>query len=474
MPRTWSRPFSIVRDHVPRSWLGAFLAAFLLYAAVLAGVIVWLAINGEATIQCRIAQSPSVTVQVEKPALPPASYTVPRADEPPAPASDTPVADDAPLLPVVGTPPEKPVDAVPVTHAPEAAHDDKPEVKAVTLPVAPAAATMPTPTPETTAPAMPEPVAAIAPAPETPTPPVVAASAVGWQAQSRLFDKADKRPRIAIIVTGLGLSNGGTRTAVQTLPANVTLAFQTVAPGITDWAAQARLSGHEVLLAVPMEPQHYPQNDPGPQTLLTGLPTTANMQRLTWALARSTQIIGVIPAQGEAFVGNEKALAPVLDVIKDRQLVFVDGTVGVQSAADNMTTAGHVPFAKADLVIDATANRTAVDQALADLETLARKNGQAVGVALPYPVTFERLNEWLKTLPAKGLVLAPISALLANAEPQASEVKAVVAPSLSLVQPVMKPSTPPVLRSTQSAPTPAKSYGTIPRPKDDLSAITPH
>ena len=78
-----------------------------------------------------------------------------------------------------------------------------------------------------------------------------------------------------------------TQTAVKTLPANVTLAFQTIAPSLGDWIAQARLVGHEVLLAVPMEPNNYPQNDPGPQTLLTGLPAATNTQRLTSALAHS-------------------------------------------------------------------------------------------------------------------------------------------------------------------------------------------
>ena len=36
--------------------------------------------------------------------------------------------------------------------------------------------------------------------------------------------------------------------------------------------AQARARGHEALLQAPMEPFDYPQNNPGPHTLLTGAP----------------------------------------------------------------------------------------------------------------------------------------------------------------------------------------------------------
>ncbi len=40
--------------------------------------------------------------------------------------------------------------------------------------------------------------------------------------------------------------------------------------------ARARGEGHEILLQVPMEPFGYPDNDPGPQTLLTSLTPEQN------------------------------------------------------------------------------------------------------------------------------------------------------------------------------------------------------
>jgi polysaccharide deacetylase 2 family uncharacterized protein YibQ len=261
------------------------------------------------------------------------------------------------------------------------------------------------------------------------------------------------------------LANNATKAAVQTLPANVTLAFQSIAPNVTDWAKQARLSGHEVLLAIPMEPGNYPQNDPGPQTLLNSLPAKANLERLDWALARSNQMIGIMPLQGDAFVTNEKALAPVLDDVRRRQLIFVDGTGNTQSLAASLTATANIPFAQAHAFIDATASRTAIDQALADLEARAKANGAAVGIALPYPVTFERLNEWIKTLPGKNIVLAPISAVLSNTASVASPTSAT---------PTVPSAVPAPVANSKSAPTPAKSFGTIPRPKEDLSAIKRH
>src|SRR5262249_49928303 len=77
-----------------------------------------------------------------------------------------------------------------------------------------------------------------------------------------------KLPRIAPAGTGLGVSSSGTAEALK-LPAAVSLAFAPYGTDLDRVAARARGDGHEILLQLPMEPFDYPDNDPGPQTLLT-------------------------------------------------------------------------------------------------------------------------------------------------------------------------------------------------------------
>src|SRR5581483_10639350 len=83
-------------------------------------------------------------------------------------------------------------------------------------------------------------------------------------------------PRIALIVTGLGIGTNATTDAIAKLPGPVTLALVPYGADIAALATRARTSGHEVLLQVPMEPFEYPDNDPGPQTLLTSLTPPQN------------------------------------------------------------------------------------------------------------------------------------------------------------------------------------------------------
>ncbi len=67
----------------------------------------------------------------------------------------------------------------------------------------------------------------------------------------------------------------------------MTLAFAASGNSLQRWMQEARRSGHELLMQIPMEPFDYPNNDPGPLTLTTGQPQKENLKRLHEAMARS-------------------------------------------------------------------------------------------------------------------------------------------------------------------------------------------
>ena len=98
--------------------------------------------------------------------------------------------------------------------------------------------------------------------------------------------RAAKMPVIAIVVGGLGVGAAKTVDAILKLPAAVTLAFTPYGSDPPKLAERARAQHHEILLQIPMEPYEYPDNDPGPQTLLTSLSPTQNIDRLQWLMAR--------------------------------------------------------------------------------------------------------------------------------------------------------------------------------------------
>jgi len=223
-------------------------------------------------------------------------------------------------------------------------------------------------------------------------------------------------PRIAIVVGGLGVSASATAEALEKLPGPVTLAYAPYSANLDAAAANARARNHEVLLQAPMEPFDYPDNDPGPQTLLTSLSADQNIDRLQWLMSRMQGYVGIASLMGARFTASDQALNPVLKEIARRGLIFVDDGSSSRSVASQIAGAQNLPFAKADIVLDAVPAPVEIDHALARLELAARERGSAVGYATASPASVARIADWAKNVASRGFVLVPISMVVVKAK----------------------------------------------------------
>jgi len=232
-----------------------------------------------------------------------------------------------------------------------------------------------------------------------------------WQVYSRPFNGLESRPRIAIIITGLGVSFNATESVVGILPGEVTLAFAPYARKLDEWIVSARGAGHEVLINLPMEPRDYPRDDPGPFGLLIALDTEQNLRRLDWVLSRMTGYVGVTSYMGGRFTASQTAMRPILQELRRRGLIFLDSMRNAASFGPKLALNMGLPFAMPDKVLDKVVSRTSIDFELAEIEKIAKIRGSAVALAHPYPLTVHRLQRWISSLDEKGVVLAPITAV---------------------------------------------------------------
>jgi polysaccharide deacetylase 2 family uncharacterized protein YibQ len=232
-----------------------------------------------------------------------------------------------------------------------------------------------------------------------------------WKVYARTFDGKDARPRIAIIITGMGLSRAATEAAVSRLPGAVTLAFTPYAQALNEWASIARRSGHEVLLSLPMESATFPIEDPGPLALQSEAPLKKNLERLNRVLGQMRGYVGVISHMGSLFSKDVEKLRPILETLKSRGLMFIDNGATKKTIAPKLATSVGVPRAMTDIVLDRVLTPAAIDAKLSQLERLARERAATVATTGPYPLVIKRLARWAKTLKEKKLALAPISAL---------------------------------------------------------------
>jgi polysaccharide deacetylase 2 family uncharacterized protein YibQ len=221
--------------------------------------------------------------------------------------------------------------------------------------------------------------------------------------------KAAKMPVVAIVVGGLGVGAAKTTDAIMKLPPAVTLAFTPYGADPAKLTERARAQRHEILLQIPMEPFDYPDNDPGPQTLLTSLTPEQNIDRLYWHLSRFQGYAGIANFMGARFTATDAVMQPIIREAAKRGLGYLDDGSAPRSAAPSLTAAQSMPFAKADFTIDAVPTSAEIDRTLVKLETLAKERGLAVGIASALPISIERIAAWTKTLDSRGIMLVPLT-----------------------------------------------------------------
>lgn len=235
-----------------------------------------------------------------------------------------------------------------------------------------------------------------------------------FAAYRRPAPAASGAPRIAIVIGTLGLSRTATERTITDLPPEVSLAFLPRRGSVEGMVAEARADGHEVLLHMPMEPFNYPENDPGPQTLLTTLTDEENEGRLYDSLAAFPGFIGLMTYEGARFTKEAERLLAVLERLERRGLMIFDDGASRQSTVTALARKLALPYARADEVVDIRPIPAEIARKLADLETLARRQGQAIGVGSAYPSTIDQVRVWADGLGERGIELVPVSALAAQ------------------------------------------------------------
>jgi polysaccharide deacetylase 2 family uncharacterized protein YibQ len=272
---------------------------------------------------------------------------------------------------------------------------------------APAAPAQPFASPEKAVrPARPTEEAALRPPPPMPSP---AGAKPAWLRYAVPAPATGNHPLVAIVLDDLGLDRLRTGEAMR-LSGPLTLSFMTYASDLAAQTQAARHAGHELLLHVPMEAvdQHA---DPGPHGLFTTLSREEILERLRWGLGRFDGFVGINNHMGSKFTADERGMAPVMEELHARGLMFLDSRTSPSSVGLRLAIAYGVPHAARDVFIDDDQTQAAIAKQLARVEQLAHQHGSAIAIGHPHDATIAALKAWLPLLGEKGLVLVPVSAV---------------------------------------------------------------
>jgi polysaccharide deacetylase 2 family uncharacterized protein YibQ len=218
-------------------------------------------------------------------------------------------------------------------------------------------------------------------------------------------------PAIAIILTGLGLNKDWTTQVLSTFKGKVTFAFSPYSPNFQEQLQEATNLGNQVLMSLPMEPYTFPNPDPGPYTLLTGVKAEENISKTQAILKKISNGMGVIGDGGSRFTLSQTDLEPVLKEIKGNGSVFIDPYTTLHSQVQETCKALGMTCPQVNLKITLAETDTQKDDFFEKVIQRAKENGIIIVSVPAIPAFTDYLLGWMAASEKKGINFVTITHL---------------------------------------------------------------
>jgi polysaccharide deacetylase 2 family uncharacterized protein YibQ len=217
-----------------------------------------------------------------------------------------------------------------------------------------------------------------------------------------------KPARIALIIDDMGNRKDAGEQALA-LPGQVTYAFLPKTPYAWEQASRAHELQREVMLHLPMESDLSKPLGPGALTL--SMSREQFIQALKQDLASVPYVAGVNNHMGSLLTRDPTAMRWLMGSLREAGLFFIDSRTTDGTVAEKVAREQLVASARRHVFLDYLRDSEVVRKQLATLVVTARREGDAIGIAHPYPETLAILMEELPKLQAEGIELVPASAL---------------------------------------------------------------
>ena len=201
---------------------------------------------------------------------------------------------------------------------------------------------------------------------------------------------AGEYPVIAILIDDVGHSLTQGRRLLA-LPEPVSLAILPHTQAARTLAEEAAARGRTVILHQPME--NGAGLSIGPGGLYSGMPAAELQQVLRTNLDSFGHIRGLNNHMGSRLTAERPAMDQVMQVLRERELFFIDSRTTHHTQAAFAAEAAGVPHLSRNVFLDNERSAEAIGRAFDRALEVARREGQALVIGHPYPQTLEFL-EW--------------------------------------------------------------------------------
>ena len=227
--------------------------------------------------------------------------------------------------------------------------------------------------------------------------------------EAYMFSRTTASPRIAIIIDDIGYNIPlGQRTV--NLEGKITLAVLPKTPGAQLLAKAGFASGKEIMLHAPMS--NFNEFDLGPGALTEDLSKSDFIRTLNEDINNIPHVVGVNNHMGSRLTTLKEQMSWVMEVLKERDLYFVDSLTNGSSVAYRTAKRLGLTSTQRDIFLDHNIDEAYISRQFQKLIKRAHNQGYAIGIGHPYPETLSVLERLLPTLKKHGVELMYVSSLI--------------------------------------------------------------
>lgn len=213
--------------------------------------------------------------------------------------------------------------------------------------------------------------------------------------------------KIAIVIDDIGNNKNDLKAAL--LPGNISFAVLPYTPYARAFALRAHHQKKQILLHMPMEAVE--NNRPGPGVVTADMNNAQIKLQLVNALDSIPYVTGVNNHMGSKLTQLHMPMQAVMETLAARKLFFIDSRTSEFSVAEKMAGEFGVRTSHRHVFLDNQVDEPYLQQQFEQLLSIAKRQGQAIGIGHPYPETLSFLQKQLPQLQEQGIELVFVSEL---------------------------------------------------------------
>lgn len=217
--------------------------------------------------------------------------------------------------------------------------------------------------------------------------------------------------QLAIIIDDMGSSLAEAHSLANI---GVPLTFSII-PGLRSFRevnSFAAERGIETMIHIPMQSKGWPGRRLEANGLLVSMMDYELRERVAGFIKDIPGAVGVNNHMGSEFTEHADKMRSVLEVLKGKNLFFVDSVTSPETAGLRIAREAGVKSGRRNVFLDNEQKRSYILGQLAQAVALAKRTGSAIAICHPHPATIAALAEALPGLSQQGITLVPASRLV--------------------------------------------------------------